>query len=463
MKIYNTLTRKKEEFTTVEPGKVKMYVCGPTVYNYFHIGNARPFMFFDVVRSYLQFSGYDVTYVQNLTDIDDKIINKAIEDNTTFKNIAAKYIKAFNEDTEKLGIVKPNVQPKASDVMGDIIKLIKRLITEGYAYESAGDVYFSVESFKEYGHLSGKILEDQRAGARIETNDRKRHPADFTLWKKAKPGEPTWGSPWGKGRPGWHSECVILSQKYLETDNFDIHGGGVDLVFPHHENENAQSECFTGKPLANYWMHNGFINIEGEKMSKSLNNFFTARDVLKEYSAEAIRFFFLSKHYRSPIDFNRGIMQESETAIKNFYNALKAVDYLSFKNEEITLSESILEKKETFIQSMNDDFNTAKAVAVMFDLAKLIKSTKEDISLRKEASKLLIELGGVLGFFKEIEATLSNDLGDLSEKLLNIIIDVRNSAKAEKNWALTDKIRDALLKEGIQLLDTKDGTKWEKK
>ncbi|OQY37196.1 MAG: hypothetical protein B6226_05470 [Candidatus Cloacimonetes bacterium 4572_65] len=230
MKIYNTLTRKKEEFTTVEPGKVKMYVCGPTVYNYFHIGNARPFMFFDVVRSYLQFSGYDVTYVQNLTDIDDKIINKAIEDNTTFKNIAAKYIKAFNEDTEKLGIVKPNVQPKASDVMGDIIKLIKRLITEGYAYESAGDVYFSVESFKEYGHLSGKILEDQRAGARIETNDRKRHPADFTLWKKAKPGEPTWGSPWGKGRPGWHSECVILSQKYLETDNFDIHGGGVDLV-----------------------------------------------------------------------------------------------------------------------------------------------------------------------------------------------------------------------------------------
>ena len=257
MKIYNTLTKKKEEFIPNTPKQVKMYACGPTVYNYFHIGNARPFVFFDVVRRYFEYRGFAVTYVQNITDIDDKIINKAIEDNSTFQEVAKKYITAFKEDTEKLGIREPDFQPKASEVIGDIIKLIKQLESQGFAYEVDGDVYFSVESFKGYGNLSGKNIDEQKAGARIEANTSKKHPGDFTLWKKAKPGEPVWGSPWGEGRPGWHSECVILSQKYLKATNFDIHGGGVDLVFPHHENENAQAEALSGKPLANYWMHNG--------------------------------------------------------------------------------------------------------------------------------------------------------------------------------------------------------------
>lgn len=462
MKIYNTLTKKKEEFKPIEANKVKMYACGPTVYNYFHIGNARPFVFFDVVRNYFEYKGYQVTYAQNITDIDDKIINKAIEDNSSFKQIAKKYIAAFQEDTEKLGIRKPDFQPKASEVIGEIIKLIKDLEDKGFAYEVKGDVYFSVESFKDYGMLSGKKIDDQKAGARVEANTNKRHPADFTLWKKAKPDEPTWNSPWGQGRPGWHSECVVLSQKYLQCQSFDIHGGGVDLVFPHHENENAQAQALSNKPLANYWMHNGFINIEGEKMSKSLNNFFTARDILKEYNAEAIRFFFLSKHYRSPIDFNRSIMQESDTAVKNFYSALKSINFTS-RDEEVNYSDRFEGKKTEFITAMDDDFNTAKALSVMFDLAKTVKSAKESPEDRRQAANLLVELGSVLGFFQDLAAKLSNDLGDLSSKLLSILIDIRNSAKENKNWALSDKIRDELLKEGIQLLDTKDGTKWEKK
>ncbi len=462
MKIYNTLNRKKEEFIPIEANKVKMYVCGPTVYNYFHIGNARPFVFFDVVRNYFEYKGMEVTYVQNLTDIDDKIINKAIEENSTFQQIAKKYITAFDEDTAKLGIKKPDFQPKASEVIGEIIKLIKQLEKEDFAYEVDGDVYFSVEKFGEYGKLSGKKIDDQKAGARVEANINKRHPADFTLWKKAKPGEPVWGSPWGEGRPGWHSECVVLSQKYLQSSNFDIHGGGVDLVFPHHENENAQAEALSHKPLANYWMHNGFINIEGEKMSKSLNNFFTARDILKEYDAEAIRFFFLSKHYRSPIDFNREIMQESETAVKNFYTILKSIEY-QVSDEISEYSEIVLNIKDEFIQAMDDDFNTAKAISILFDLVKHIKTSKDNINLQKEFANLLVELGKVLGFFKDLEVKLSNDLGDLSENLLSILIAIRNQAKQDKNWALSDQIRDKLLSLGIQLLDTKDGTKWEKK
>ncbi|MBI9031272.1 cysteine--tRNA ligase [bacterium] len=460
MKIYNTLNRKKEEFVPIEANKVKMYACGPTVYNYFHIGNARPFVFFDVVRRYFEFRGMEVVYVQNITDIDDKIINKAIEDKSTFQQIAKKYISAFVEDTAKLGIRQPDYQPKASDVIGEIIKLIKQLEKKGYAYEVDGDVYFSVEMFKDYGKLSGKKIDDQKAGARVEANINKRHPADFTLWKKAKAGEPVWKSPWGEGRPGWHSECVVLSQKYLGSETFDIHGGGVDLVFPHHENENAQAEVLSHKPLANYWMHNGFINIEGEKMSKSLDNFFTARDILKEHDAETIRFFFLSKHYRSPIDFNREIMQESETAVKNFYTALKLIKYDASRAKK-EYSESLLSKKEEFITAMDDDFNTAKALSVMFDLVKIIKNPKEELEEREITADLLVELGRVLGFFSDLEGKLSNDLGDFSEKLLKIIINLRNQAKIDKNWALSDMIRVELLKEGIQLLDTKDGTKWE--
>ncbi|MDD3282347.1 MAG: cysteine--tRNA ligase, partial [Candidatus Cloacimonetes bacterium] len=322
MKLYNTKSRSKEEFIPLQEGKLKLYACGPTVYNFFHIGNARAFIFFDVVRRYFEYLGYSVTYVQNITDIDDKIIDQAIAENKDFSKIADKYTTAFLKDCRSLGIKSPTHQPRATETMPQIIELIQTLETKGNAYEVDGDVYFDTASLPEYGYLSGKQIDDQMVGARVAENTAKRHPADFTLWKKSKPGEPFWQSPWGNGRPGWHTECVVMSQHYL-GETFDIHGGGIDLVFPHHENENAQAMALTGKPLARYWMHNGFLNVDGEKMSKSLKNFFTTRDILKEYDAEAIRHFFLSKHYRSPIDFTRELIEESHKAIQNFYKALK--------------------------------------------------------------------------------------------------------------------------------------------
>ncbi len=457
MKIYNTMSRKKEEFVPVEPGKVKMYSCGPTVYNYFHIGNARPFLFFDVVKNYFQYIGYDVTYVQNITDIDDKIINKANEEGVNFNEITAKYISAFFEDIKALGIVGADIQPKATDVITEIIDFIDKLVKLNVAYEVNGDVYFSVDALPQYGSLSGRKLEDMQVGARIQENTQKHNPFDFTLWKASKPGEPEWDSPWGKGRPGWHSECVVMSCANL-GETFDIHGGGVDLVFPHHENELAQAIAVNRKPLCNYWMHNGFINIEGEKMSKSLNNFFTLRDVLKEYDAEAIRFFFLSKHYRSPIDYNKAILDESSKAVKNFYNALDKIDYLSHQNEELFLSEDLNALKNDFIEAMNDDFNTAKAIAILFDLTRRIAKDSEDKDSRINASHLLVELGRVLGFFHDLESKLSNNMNQISESLIQLLINYRNDAKAEKNWKLADRIRDDLLALNVQLLDTKEGT-----
>jgi len=458
MKIYNTLNNRKEDFVPVTPNHVKMYVCGPTVYNYFHIGNARPLIFFDVVRNYLQYSGFDVTLVRNITDIDDKLIDQSIREEIPVKEIAEKYISAFYKDCEALEIAPADHHPHATKFIGEMIKLIRKLEKIEMAYEVNGDVYFEVNKAEGYGKLSGKKLEDLQAGARVQANQQKRNAADFTLWKTAKPGEPFWNSPWGKGRPGWHTECVVMSNKYL-GDTFDIHGGGIDLVFPHHENELAQAEAINKKPLANYWMHNGYLNIDGKKMSKSLNNFFTARDILKKYSAEAIRFFFLSKHYRSPIDFNEQIIIESSQAVKTLYSALDEVDYLSFKDEEATYSEEQKQIITEFKTAMDDDFNTAKAISVFYKLAKTIKKC-DSPEEQKNYTHLLVELGNVLGFFQDLENKLKKNLNETTEKLVELFINYRSDAKKDRNWQLADKIRNDLQSIGIELKDTAKGTEW---
>ena len=463
MQLYNTQTRKKEEFVPQVPGKISLYACGPTVYNFFHIGNARAFIFFDVVRRYFEYTGMQVNYVQNITDIDDKIIAQAIEEKISFSQVADKYAHAFLEDCAALGIKAPNNQPRATDVMEDIIAYIAALVDKGYAYEANQDVYFDTTSLPGYGSLSGKKTDEQLVGARVAENLFKRNPADFTLWKHSKPGEPVWQSPWGEGRPGWHTECVVMSQKYL-GESFDIHGGGIDLIFPHHENELAQAVALTGKPLARYWMHNGFLNIDGEKMSKSLKNFFTARDILKEYDAEAIRFFFLSKHYRSPIDFTRELIEEAKRALENFYAALKSVDYLtardSLKPEDCTSIQELEALEKDFSAAMEDDFNTAKALAVMFELAHRSKNAALDANSRLAAASLMVRLGSVLGFFQNLEARLQNTLPDLSAELVELIIAYRKDARSSKNWALSDRIRDDLAKLGIELKDGPTGCTW---
>lgn len=456
MKIYNTLSRKKEEFKPVTEGKVNMYACGPTVYNYFHIGNGRTFLFFDVVRSYLEYKGYDVNFVQNITDIDDKIIAQAIADGISAEEVATKYADAFLEDSKALGIKPATEYAYATKYIGRMIGFIKQLEVKGFAYESKGDVYFRVSKLDTYGELSGRKLEDLQVGARIEENTNKETPYDFTLWKAAKPGEPKWKSPWGEGRPGWHTECVVMSLDKLGK-TFDIHGGGTDLVFPHHENELAQAKAHTTQAMANYWMHVGFLNIEGEKMSKSLNNFFTARGILKKYDAEAIRFFFLSKHYRSPIDFSEEIVKESDVAIKNFYKTLESVNYLNIQNETDDLLGS--EEEKEFIEAMDDDFNTAKAVAVLFKINKKITSFNTEPEKNKYA-KLLVKLGNVLGFFCNLEEKLSIDLGPLSENLINLIISYRNEYRNDRNWQMADRLRDDLLELGIEILDSKDKSAW---
>ncbi len=462
MKINNTMSGKKEEFIPIVPGKIKMYVCGPTVYNYFHIGNARPFLFFDVVRHYFQYLGYQVTYVQNITDIEDKIIAQSIREEIPFQAVSEKYINAYYEDLAKLGIAQADIQPKATSVVPQMVTLIEKLIQNGHAYEMNGDVYFSVESFPGYGKLSGKKIDEQRAGSRVEENKEKKHPGDFTLWKKSKPGEPVWQSPWGEGRPGWHTECVVLSRENL-GDTFDIHGGGIDLVFPHHENEIAQAESLNGKPLANYWMHNGFLNIEGEKMSKSENNFFTAREVLEEYSAEAIRFFFLSKHYRSPIDFNRAILEESDRAVKNFYNTFRDINFENFKTESLTTGEELTWAEAEFREAMDDDFNTAKALALLFELNKKAHSNELSFDQKKASTLLLYKLGSVLGFFQDMNAFDTKPIDSDLDAFVQAQIQIRNKAKAEKDWATADQIRKNLIEKGIELMDTKEGTEWKQK
>ena len=460
MKIYNTLTRKKEEFKPVESGKIKMYNCGPTVYNYIHIGNARNNIVFDVIRRYFEFLGFEVTYVQNITDIDDKLIEQSLKEKIPILEMAKKYIAAFNKDISKLGIKKLTHQPKATEYIGEMIALIKNLEDNGFAYEKKGDVYFSVTSYRDYGKLSGKKIEDQKTGARVAENVQKKHPADFTLWKKAKPGEPNWSSPWGKGRPGWHTECVVMSRKFL-GETFDIHGGGNDLIFPHHENELAQAEAISRKPLANFWVHNGFIDLEGVKMSKSLGNFFTARDVLKKFDSETIRFFFLSKHYRNPIDFSEEILIESQQAVKNFYAILSEIDYLSFQNEIPEYAKEQMDLHKKFITAMDDDFNTAKAIAFLFEIVKLIRFSKQnDIENSKQYAHLLVELGSALGFFQNIEERLKTSLDSISEDLIELLIKYRTMFKQQQNWKLADMIREDLKKTGINLKDTKEGTDW---
>jgi cysteinyl-tRNA synthetase len=459
MRIYNTLTRQKEEFKPIEPGKVKLYACGPTVYNYFHIGNARAFITFDVVRRYLEYRGFEVTYVQNITDIEDKIIAQSIKENIPFSEVADKYTKAFLEDVKRLGTKQPTFQPKATEYIQHMIDLIKEQIDKGFAYESGGDVYFAVSKLPQYGQLSGKKLEDQKAGARVEENENKQHPADFTLWKAAKPGEPSWNSPWGKGRPGWHTECVVMSRDLLGV-TFDIHGGGTDLMFPHHENELAQALATTGKPLANYWMHNGFLNIEGEKMSKSLNNFFTAREILDVYDAEAIRFFFLSKHYRSPIDFNRDLIEESNTAVQNFYSALSDLSWLSINHEQIEIPSQYHKYAFEFTEAMDDDFNSARALAILFELTAKMRSVSVVMAERLIYAKLLIELGSVLGFVQNLESRLVKTIDPEKLKQIETIVVQRNLARQNKDWAASDRLRDELIALGLEVKDTKEGTVW---
>ncbi|NLM03522.1 MAG: cysteine--tRNA ligase [Clostridiales bacterium] len=460
MKLYNTLTQTKEEFVPIVPGEIKMYACGPTVYNFFHIGNARTFMVFDGMRRYFEYRGYKVTFVQNFTDIDDKIIQRANEENVTSEEISEKYIKEYFKDAESLGIQKADVHPRVTENIDEIIEFIDTLIKKGYAYEVAGDVYFDVSKFKEYGKLSKQSLSDLQAGSRIEINEDKKNPLDFVLWKLAKPEEPSWESPWGLGRPGWHIECSAMAQKYL-GETIDIHGGGGDLIFPHHENEIAQSEACSGKPFANYWVHVGYLNIDNKKMSKSLSNFFTTREIAEEFDLEALRLFMFSAHYRNPLNFSRELLESAEHALERLYNAKHNLEYLLENAKDRTeieteLQKSILEYREKFIKVMDDDFNTADGIAVIFDLVKEINTNiTADTSktVIQTAYDMLMELTVVLGILqKEEEEYLDEEIEQL--------IAQRQQARKEKNFELADKIRDELKEQGIILEDTPQGVKW---
>ncbi len=457
IKLYNTLTRQKEEFKPITEGEVKMYSCGPTVYNYFHLGNARPFIVFDCLRCFFEYMGYKVTFVQNFTDVDDKLINKAREEGCTVKEIADKYIKEYFVDSHGLGIKEATVHPRATENIDAIIETVKTLIEKGHAYEVGGDVYFSTRSFKDYGKLSHQPLEDLESGVRKDPEQGKRDPMDFALWKKRKGDEIGWESPWGIGRPGWHIECSAMANRYLGK-TIDIHSGGFDLIFPHHENEIAQSECANDAPFAHYWLHNGFINVNNEKMSKSLGNFFTVRDIAAKYDYEVIRFFMLSAHYRSPINFCDELMDAAKTGLARLYNCLSNLEHLSKSAEGEAADE---EKKaamdgyrEKFIAAMSDDLNTADAISVLFEAVRYINSAKDmslgDIELCQGTLK---ELGGVLGLLQKEE---SSDISAEVEELIAL----RAEARKNKDWAKSDEIRDKLKEMGVVLEDTRSGVKW---
>lgn len=461
MRIYNTLTRKKEEFVPIEEGKVKMYVCGPTVYNFFHIGNARPFVVFDTLRKYLEYRGYKVKFVQNFTDVDDKIINRAKEEGISAGEVSEKYIEEYYKDAAALNVKKATVHPKVTETMNDIIKFVQDLIDLGYAYESNGDVYYRTRKFKGYGKLSGKNIDDLIAGARIAVGEKKEDPLDFALWKARKEeSEIAWESPWGMGRPGWHIECSTMSKKYL-GDTIDIHCGGEDLQFPHHENEIAQSEAHSGKTFANYWMHNGYINIDGVKMSKSLGNFKTVRDLLQNYDGEVLRFLILSGHYRGPIDFNPDILTQSQNGLKRMRNAKNNLKHLiATGSGEMTEAEkSALEGfdsyREKFIASMDDDLNTADAISAIFELITAVNTAVKDGASKEFAQKsldILMELATVLGLLQqEVEEEVEID------DELQALIDERQEARKAKNFARADEIRDQLKAQGITLKDTPQG------
>lgn len=462
MKIYNTLTRKKEEFVPIDKDNVKMYSCGPTVYDYFHIGNARPFIVFDTMRRYLEYRGYKVTFVQNFTDIDDKMIKRANAEGITVKELGDRFIKEYFDDSHALGIHEASVHPKATENIDAIIDIVKRLEDNGYAYEVNGNVYFSTKKFREYGKLSKQPLEDLEAGARIDVNDEKRDAMDFALWKAQKPGEPAWESPWGMGRPGWHIECSAMANKYL-GETIDIHSGGQDLIFPHHENEIAQSECANGKPFANYWMHNGYINIDNKKMSKSLGNFFTVRDIRKKYDSEVIRYFMLSAHYRNPINFSDTLMEQAKTAVERVYTCLENLEFLLKNSEEKEYTESdktILSKleeyKDKYLAAMDDDLNTAGAIGVIFEIVYLANtdvSAETSTSVIEKVIEEIRSLGGVMGLFaKTNEKSLDEEVEALIEE--------RNAARKAKDWAKADAIRDKLKEMNIVLKDTPNGVQW---
>ena len=462
MKVYNTLTRKKEELVPITPGEIKMYACGPTVYNYIHIGNARPLCIFDILRRYLEYRGYNVKFVQNFTDIDDKIIRRANEEHVDFSEISERYIKEFWTDADGLNVRHATVNPKATENIDAIIHIISTLIEKGYAYEAQGDVYFSTEKFKDYGKLSHQPLEDLEAGARIMVGEVKREPMDFAIWKAAKPGEPAWDSPWGKGRPGWHIECSAMNWRYL-GDTIDIHCGGQDLIFPHHENEIAQSECFTGKPFAHYWMHNGYINVDNVKMSKSLGNFFTVRDVAEKYGYEPIRYLLISAQYRSPINYSTDIIEQCISALNRLYTCRDSLDF-ELKNAsdaehdgDRAIIDGFDKYREQFISAMDDDLNTADAIASIFELVRDINTNV----VGKTPSKALVE--GAIAMFDELTGVLGLVYNRKTETLdsdVEALIEARTNARKEKNWAEADRIRDQLKEMGIVLEDTAQGVKW---
>ena len=462
MKVYNTLTRKKEELVPITPGEIKMYACGPTVYNSIHIGNARPLCIFDILRRYLEYRGYNVKFVQNFTDIDDKIIRRANEEHVDFSEISERYIKEFWTDADGLNVRHATINPKATENIDAIIQIISTLIEKGYAYEAQGDVYFSTEKFKDYGKLSHQPLEDLEAGARIMVGEVKHEPMDFAVWKAAKPGEPAWDSPWGKGRPGWHIECSAMNWRYL-GDTIDIHCGGQDLIFPHHENEIAQSECFTGKPFAHYWMHNGYINVDNVKMSKSLGNFFTVRDVAEKYGYEPIRYLLISAQYRSPINYSTDIIEQCIAALNRLYTCRDSLDF-ELKNAadaehdgDKAIIDGFDKYREQFISAMDDDLNTADAIASIFELVRDINTNV----VGKTPSKALVE--GAIAMFDELTGVLGLVYNRKTETLdsdVEALIEARTNARKEKNWAEADRIRDQLKEMGIVLEDTAQGVKW---
>ena len=456
LKIYNNLTNKKETFTPIHPGKVNMYVCGMTVYDYCHIGHARVLVVFDVVYRFLKHLGYDVTYIRNITDIDDKIIQRANENQEDFHALTERFIDAMHQDTDALGVLRPDQEPKATDHIPAILNMIKILIEKGFAYHADnGDVYFAVSKFKEYGKLSGRKIDELRAGERVEVDTGKHDPLDFVLWKKAKEHEPAWSSSYGEGRPGWHIECSAMSTEML-GNHFDIHGGGQDLQFPHHENEIAQSECCTGEKFVNYWMHNGFVRVNEEKMSKSLGNFFTLRDVLKEYRAEEIRYFILGSHYRSPLNYSDEQLDSARSALSRLYTALLDTHPLDHPEPG--------DYQKRFETAMADDFNTADALAVLFDLARDLNRAKA------ESSDEVDGLAGILKYLANLIGLLEMDASEflksptsdkgLTDEVIDDKINQRLKAKSDKNWAQADQIRDELVAAGIVLEDSAEGTRW---
>ncbi len=465
MRIYNTLTRRKEELKTVKEGEVKIYACGPTVYNYIHIGNARPLCVFDTLRRYLEYRGYKVNFVQNFTDIDDKIIKKALEENSDYKTVSEKYIEEFWKDVKGMNFKEATVHPKATENIDEIINIISTLVEKGYAYAvENGDVYFSPKKFKEYGKLSHQPLEDLEAGARINIGELKKEPMDFALWKGAKPGEPYWESPWGKGRPGWHIECSAMVRRYL-GETIDIHCGGQDLIFPHHENEIAQSECCNGVPFANYWMHNGYINVDNVKMSKSLGNFFTVRDVAEKYGYEPIRYLMISSQYRSPINYSVDIIEQCKASLQRLYTCRDNLDFAIANGSDALpenadeIKEKLSSRREQFISAMDDDLNTADAISAVFELVRDINTNVIGENPSKElaefAAELFDELTGVLGL-------VYNRNSESLDGEIEALIEVRQNARKEKNWAEADRIRDELKAQGIILEDTPQGVKWHK-